>query len=59
MGRHRWSPTTSKTVEGSVAFTLSVAGFAWALGLCGLAEDFSVSGFSLSAGGRAGKWTRG
>lgn len=50
VGRHRWSPTTSKTVEGSVAFTLSVAGFAWALGLCGLAEEFSVVRYTVIVG---------
>lgn len=43
LGRHRWSPTTSKTVEGSAAFTLSVVVCAWILRACGLTEDFSVS----------------
>lgn len=42
LGKHRWSPTTSKTVEGSAAFTLSVVGFAWMLRVLGLTEDFSV-----------------
>jgi dolichol kinase len=42
LGKHRWSATTSKTLEGSVAFTLSIVAFAWALRMCGLVEQFSV-----------------
>ncbi|KAJ6631015.1 hypothetical protein B0H10DRAFT_1938590 [Mycena sp. CBHHK59/15] len=41
-GRHRWSPTTQKTLEGSAAFTVSVVASAWALRLCGLADPFST-----------------
>ncbi len=43
MGRYKWSPTTSKTVEGSAALTISVVAFAWVLRVCGLVEEFSVS----------------
>ncbi|KAA1467328.1 hypothetical protein DENSPDRAFT_792529 [Dentipellis sp. KUC8613] len=50
LGRHKWSPTTSKTVEGSAAFTLSVVVFAWMLRLCGLAEDFSVLRYLVVVG---------
>jgi dolichol kinase len=49
VGRYRWSPTTPKTLEGSAGFTLSVVGFAWALRVCGLVEEFSVSFFLLKA----------
>ncbi|KAJ3567888.1 hypothetical protein NP233_g6075 [Leucocoprinus birnbaumii] len=41
VGIHRWSPTNSKTVEGSLAFVVSVALSAWALRLLGSAEPFS------------------
>ena len=34
-----------KTVEGSVAFMLSVVVSVWALRLCGLTETFSVRGW--------------
>ncbi len=43
VGRYKWSPTTPKTLEGSAGFTLSVVVFAWALRVCGLVEEFSVS----------------
>jgi hypothetical protein len=43
VGRCKWSPTTPKTLEGSAGFTLSVVMFAWALRMCGLVEEFSVS----------------
>ncbi|KAH9029846.1 Fph type histidine kinase [Lactarius pseudohatsudake] len=42
VGRYKWSPTTSKTLEGSVGFTISVVAFAWVLRLCGLVEEFST-----------------
>ncbi|KAI9434204.1 Fph type histidine kinase [Lactarius indigo] len=42
VGRYRWSPTTSKTLEGSAGFTISVVAFAWVLRLCGLVEEFST-----------------
>jgi dolichol kinase len=48
VGRHRWSSTSSKTLEGSAAFVLSLVGCAWLLRLFGLTEEFSVS---LSASG--------
>ncbi|KAJ7352463.1 hypothetical protein DFH08DRAFT_859006 [Mycena albidolilacea] len=41
-GRHAWSPTTFKTLEGSAAFAASIVASAWALRLCGLAEPFST-----------------
>jgi dolichol kinase len=43
IGKHRWSPSTTKTVEGSLAFALSVLAGAYILRLCGLTEMFSVS----------------
>ncbi|KAF8623616.1 hypothetical protein AX17_007319 [Amanita inopinata Kibby_2008] len=43
IGTHRWSPTTNKTIEGSIAFTLSVVTCAWVMRLVGYAESFSVS----------------
>ncbi|KAJ7086083.1 hypothetical protein B0H15DRAFT_1023172 [Mycena belliarum] len=46
-GRHVWSPTTSKTLEGSAAFTLSVVASAWALRLCGLVAPFSTLRYVL------------
>jgi dolichol kinase len=42
VGRYRWSPTTSKTLEGSAGFTISVVASAWVLRLCGLVEEFST-----------------
>jgi dolichol kinase len=42
LGKHRWSATTPKTLEGSIAFTLSVVAFAGVLRLFGVVEDFSV-----------------
>jgi hypothetical protein len=47
VGRYRWSPTTSKTLEGSAGFTISVVASAWVLRLCGLVEEFSVSEFTV------------
>lgn len=49
LGRYRWSATTSKTLEGSIAFTVSVVAFAWGLRLCGLVELFSVSRYTFIA----------
>ncbi|VDB85471.1 unnamed protein product [Peniophora sp. CBMAI 1063] len=40
-GRIRWTAGTPKTVEGSLAFTLSVAAFAGLLYLCGFIPKFS------------------
>ena len=45
LGTHRWSPTTSKTLEGSIAYTTSIVACACALRLCGITGDFSVSPF--------------
>ncbi|KAI0077875.1 hypothetical protein K474DRAFT_1706914 [Panus rudis PR-1116 ss-1] len=50
LGRHRWTPTTPKTVEGSAAFTLSTVFCAWLLRVCGLTEDFSVVRYAIVAG---------
>ncbi|KAF7317040.1 Dolichol kinase [Mycena chlorophos] len=41
-GRHVWSPSTTKTLEGSAAFSASVVASAWLLRLFGLAEQFST-----------------
>ncbi|KAK7032860.1 dolichol kinase [Favolaschia claudopus] len=46
-GRHAWSPTTPKTLEGSAAFVASVVASAWALRLCGLVEVFSTPRYTL------------
>jgi len=42
VGVHRWSPTTMKTVEGSLVFIGSVMLSAWTLRLVGSVEPFSV-----------------
>lgn len=42
IGKHRWSTSSSKTIEGSVAFAVSVVACAWVLRVLGLAEGFSV-----------------
>ncbi|KAJ8692828.1 dolichol kinase [Pleurotus ostreatus] len=41
-GTHRWSPTSPKTVEGSMALTVSVVASAWLLRILGLVEPFST-----------------
>ncbi|KAJ7678530.1 hypothetical protein B0H17DRAFT_1235796 [Mycena rosella] len=46
-GRHAWSPTTFKTLEGSAAFALSIVASAWALRLCGLVAPFSTPRYVL------------
>lgn len=43
LGRYKWSPTTPKTLEGSIAFTLSIVICACLLRLLGCAERFPVS----------------
>lgn len=43
IGRHKWSASSSKTIEGSVAFAVSVIACAWILRVLGLTERFSVS----------------
>ncbi|CAL1716843.1 unnamed protein product [Somion occarium] len=50
LGRHRWTPTTPKTVEGSVTFTVSVVAVAWLLRVCGFTEDFSLIRYTVVAG---------
>lgn len=42
IGKHRWSASSSKTIEGSTAFAVSIVGCAWVLRVVGLAERFSV-----------------
>ncbi|KAF9237618.1 Fph type histidine kinase [Melanogaster broomeanus] len=42
IGRYRWSASSSKTVEGSAAFVVSLITCAWVLRLLGLTEDFST-----------------
>ncbi|KAH7925472.1 hypothetical protein BV22DRAFT_1046735 [Leucogyrophana mollusca] len=42
IGKHRWSPSTSKTLEGSAAFVVSIVTCAWLLRLAGLTEGFST-----------------
>lgn len=41
VGLRKWSPTTSKTVEGTLAYVVSVFGSALLLRLCGFAPPFS------------------
>ncbi|KAI0032526.1 hypothetical protein K488DRAFT_49742 [Vararia minispora EC-137] len=50
IGRTRWSATTSKTVEGSVAFLGTVVACAVGLRLCGLVDAFSVGRYGLGVG---------
>jgi len=45
-GRYRWSATNPKTVEGSVAFTVSIVLSACLLRVFGLTEGFSVLKYS-------------
>ncbi|PFH53106.1 hypothetical protein AMATHDRAFT_39008 [Amanita thiersii Skay4041] len=45
IGTHRWSTSTAKTIEGSVALALSVVGCAWAMRIVGYAESFSTVGY--------------
>ncbi|KXN91673.1 Dolichol kinase sec59 [Leucoagaricus sp. SymC.cos] len=47
IGVHRWSPTTTKTLEGSLAFVVSVVVSAWLLRLVGSAEPFSTGRYLL------------
>ncbi|EPQ52743.1 hypothetical protein GLOTRDRAFT_117464 [Gloeophyllum trabeum ATCC 11539] len=49
IGRHRWSITTPKTLEGSAGFTLSIVACAWLLQLCGLTERFSIVRYAAVA----------
>ncbi|XP_006459296.1 Tco6 SGD histidine kinase sensor protein [Agaricus bisporus var. bisporus H97] len=47
IGKHRWSHTTSKTLEGTLAFVASVILSAWLLRLLGFAEPFSTTRYLL------------
>ncbi len=42
IGRLKWSPGSSKTVEGSVSFTGSAVAASWVLRALGVVESFSV-----------------
>lgn len=44
VGRWRW-PGTTKTVEGTLAFVVSIVFCAWILRVTGLTDDFSVRFF--------------
>ncbi|TFK49898.1 hypothetical protein OE88DRAFT_1645701 [Heliocybe sulcata] len=56
-GRHRWSATTPKTLEGSAGFTVSVVFCAWLLQMLCLTEHFSYLLSTLPDPDGAG-WTR-
>ncbi len=43
-GAHRWSPTSAKTVEGTLGFVMSVFVATVMLRLLGYVEPFSVRG---------------
>ncbi|KIY64571.1 hypothetical protein CYLTODRAFT_90406 [Cylindrobasidium torrendii FP15055 ss-10] len=47
IGTHRWSPSTPKTLEGSIAFAVSIIGSAWILRLFGLVDPFSTKRYTL------------
>ncbi|KDQ19948.1 hypothetical protein BOTBODRAFT_101902 [Botryobasidium botryosum FD-172 SS1] len=49
-GRHRWSASTPKTIEGSVAFATCVLASAWLLSVFGLVESFSIPRYALAVG---------
>ncbi|KAI0784170.1 hypothetical protein C8Q75DRAFT_724975 [Abortiporus biennis] len=49
IGIHRWTSTSPKTVEGSVAFTVSVVACAWLLRVFGFTEDFSIIRYGVIA----------
>ena len=42
IGKHRWSASSSKTIEGSIAFVTSITLCAGVLRVFGLTEQFSV-----------------
>ncbi|EMD34151.1 hypothetical protein CERSUDRAFT_117640 [Gelatoporia subvermispora B] len=48
-GRHRWIPTSPKTLEGSAAFVCSIVACAWLLRVCGYTENFSVVRYTVVA----------
>lgn len=47
-GLRKWSPTTNKTVEGTLAFIVSVSVSALLLRLCGLSSSFSSLRYLLA-----------
>ncbi|KAG8962362.1 hypothetical protein FRC05_005369 [Tulasnella sp. 425] len=47
-GRHQWTSNSPKTVEGSLAFTVSVVTGAWALRVVGLVEPFSTLRYTFA-----------
>ena len=53
VGGHRWSGMSGRTVEGSIAFWVSVIGCAWVMRLAGYAEVFSTGRYAavIAAGG--------
>jgi len=57
-GIHRWSPTSSKTIEGSLAFVVSVFVAAMLLRVVGQVEAFSVSGVLVVTRTMVDKWTQ-
>lgn len=46
VGEYRWSGMSGRTVEGSIAFVLSVIGCAWVMRMAGYAEVFSTGGYA-------------
>ncbi|TDL25620.1 hypothetical protein BD410DRAFT_813380 [Rickenella mellea] len=48
LGKHRWSPTSSKSLEGSLAFVISVVASAWILRICRVVEPFSTVRYSAA-----------
>ncbi|KAH8831656.1 hypothetical protein DL96DRAFT_1588585 [Flagelloscypha sp. PMI_526] len=46
-GKHRWSPSTYKTLEGSMGFVVSVTACAWLLRLCGVGGAFDLRWYLL------------
>ncbi|KAF8591093.1 hypothetical protein K439DRAFT_1656912 [Ramaria rubella] len=54
LGRHRWSPSSSKTLEGSAAFILSVVLCAWGLRAAGIVPSFSLARYTMAVSISAG-----
>ncbi|RXW24262.1 hypothetical protein EST38_g1596 [Candolleomyces aberdarensis] len=48
LGLRKWSPTTNKTVEGTLAFITSVFGSALLLRFCGLTDSFRYLRYLLA-----------
>jgi len=49
IGRCKWSASSSKTIEGSIGFVVSVVGSAWVLRLFGVVEGFSTARYGAVA----------